>query len=484
MKKILLFHCFIAAITFSYAQTTDNANKEEKSISIKYTPLKNTWVYLGSYFGKGRSLNDSAYLNDKSEGVFKGKKLTGGIYFIVSAQYIIQFELLVGNQQHFSIIADTAHKDDVKITGSDDNDIFKSYTKATTEKGKVLETLGKKLSQAKTQKDSAEVQSQLKKANKELNDYRDNVIKKYPFSLLATLLNTMKRPELPANAEAEQKKDSLFAFKYTKEHFWDDVNFYDDRILHTPFFEKKLDEYFKYYVAPDADSIIPEVNYILLSARTGKEMYPYLLIKFTNKYFTPEYMGQDKVFLFLFENFYSKGDTVYLSPQSRKQVFDKAYSIMTNQLGSPAPALNLTDTSGNKILMQALQSKFTVLAFWDPTCSHCQEEIPRLDSFYRAKWKAEDVKVYSVNVNDAEYDKFKKFIKEKNLSTDWLQVYQPRTEMQEDVAAKRANFRQLYDIFKTPTFYLLDADKNIIAKQLSIDQIDDLINAKLKSAKK
>jgi hypothetical protein len=53
------------------------------------------------------------------------------------------------------------------------------------------------------------------------------------------------------------------------------------------------------------------VNYILLSARTGKEIYPYLLTKFTNKYLNPEYMGQDKVFLFLYENFYEKGDTVF-----------------------------------------------------------------------------------------------------------------------------------------------------------------------------
>jgi thiol-disulfide isomerase/thioredoxin len=474
----------MAVIIFSYAQTAGKFNNDERYISIKYTPLKNTKIYLGSYFGKGKMLSDSTWLNDKSEGVFKGKKLTGGIYFIVSAQYVIQFQLLIGDQQHFSIVADTADKNDVKITGSPDNDIFKEYSKTTAEKGKALEALSKELSQAKTKKDSADIQAQLKNENKALNDYRENMIKKYPSSLLATLLNTMKQPELPANADVEMKKDSLFAFKYTKQHYWDDVNFYDDRILHTPFFEPKLDEYFKYYVSPNADSIISEINYILLSARTGKEIYPYLLLKFTNKYFTPEYMGQDKVFLFLFENFYSKGDTVYLSPPSRKQVFDKAYSIMANQLGSPAPVLNLTDTSGNKILMQALQSKFTVLAFWDPICSHCQKEIPRLDSFYRAKWKNEDVKIYSVNVNDTAFNKFKKFIKEKNLSSDWTQVYQPHAEMQEDIAAKKANFRQLYNIFITPTFYLLDADKNIIAKQLSIDQIDGLINVKLRAAKK
>jgi hypothetical protein len=90
---------------------------------------------------------------------------------------------------------------------------------------------------------------------------------------------------------------------------------------------------------PSPDSVIAEVNYILLSARTGKEIYPYLLTKFTNKYMNPEFMGQDKVFVFLFENFYAKGDTVLLNPASRKTITDRAYSLMANQLGQPAPCL-------------------------------------------------------------------------------------------------------------------------------------------------
>jgi hypothetical protein len=39
-------------------------------------------------------------------------------------------------------------------------------------------------------------------------------------------------------------------------------------------------------------------------------------------------------------------------------------------------------------------------------------------------------------------------------------------------------------VYKTPTIYLLDKDKRIIAKQLSLDQFNDLIDAKIKSAGK
>ena len=83
-------------------------------------------------------------------------------------------------------------------------------------------------------------------------------------------------------------------------------------------------------------------------AKTGKEIYPYLLTKFTNKYINPEFMGQDKVFVYLFENFYAKGDTALLNPASRKTITERAYSLMANQLGQQAPVLNLTDTTGKR----------------------------------------------------------------------------------------------------------------------------------------
>jgi hypothetical protein len=44
-------------------------------------------------------------------------------------------------------------------------------------------------------------------------------------------------------------------------------------------------------------------------------------------------MGQEKVFLYLFDKYYSKGDTTWLNEKQRKFIFDRAYSLMANQLG-------------------------------------------------------------------------------------------------------------------------------------------------------
>ena len=195
------------------------------------------------------------------------------------------------------------------------------------------------------------------------------------------LLNTMEIPETPNIPIVNGKADSLYPFRFVKEHYWDNVLFNDNRLLRTPFFEKKLDDYFKNFVARDPDSIINEVQYMLTMAKTGKEIYPFLLFKFTNKYISPEFMGQDKVFVHLYQNFFAKGDTVLLNEDSKKSIRERAYSLMANQLGLPAPILVLNDMDDKKFALHNMKATFTFIAFWDPTCSHCKVEIPKLETY-------------------------------------------------------------------------------------------------------
>jgi thiol-disulfide isomerase/thioredoxin len=498
MKYFLFSFLMAVGITAAFSQvkktqTKPAAKTSAKSvapagngrhISITLRPIKNEKIYLGSYYGNSMVLVDSTTLDANSHGVFTGSpKYTGGIYFVVTRQYTRQFDFLMDDQQQFSIVADTAVKEKATITGSPDNDLYKSYAEFMDVNGKRLAELDKEFSSGslKTTADTSRWRAEYSEKNKAVKHFQDNIIKTHPNSLLAMLLAAMKRPETPAVPVVNGKADSSYPYHYVKEHYWDDVNFNDDRLLRTPFFEKKLDEYYKTMVYPEPDSIIKEVNYMLLFARTGKEIYPYLLTKFTNKYINPEIMGQDKVFVYLFENFYAKGDTVLLNPASRKTIVDRAYSLMANQLGLPAPQLNLTDTLGKVVSLYNVHAPFTVVAFWDPNCGHCKEEIPRLDSIYKARWKEYGVAVYSVNIYENEIPSWKRFIAEKHLSPQWIQAYETKEAKTAVEKAGQPNYRQLYDIYKTPTIYLLDKDKRIIAKHLSLEQFNELIEAKRKS---
>ena len=496
IKKAILLSVFLPSFCFAQTKkpitkstTSTVVNKpavssQGHSIQISLKPYQNTKIYIGTNYGNSRVLADSTILNDKSEGVFESsKKLTPGIYFVVSPKYAILFDFLVDENQKFKIIADTTNLTAVTIIGSKENDIFKNYSKSMNDIGVQLGEIEKAFKSAINANDSTTLVNKYNDKKKELNDNRQAIMKGQPNTMTAYFLNVMQRPDVPAIPIVNGKADSTYPFYYVKNHFWDNVVFNDNRLVRTPFFEAKLDEYFKNYVSREPDSIIEEVQYMLTVAKTGNEIYPFLLFKFTNKYITPEFMGQDKVFLHIYQNFFAKGDTTLLNEASKKSITERAYSMMANQLGLAAPPLVINDINDKKISLYDIASPYTFVAFWDPTCSHCKEEIPRVDSFYKAIWSKLNVKVLSVNINFKELASWKTFIKENQLA-GWIHAYQTEADLNKEIQqGKPTTIRQLYDVFKTPTFYLLDANKKIIAKNLSIEQFNDfLVNTSNKKA--
>ncbi len=483
MRKILIAAILLPLI--SMAQTKKTAvgtNNQGRAIQISLKPYpKDTKIYLGTNYGNSKVFADSCILNEKSEGVFKSKdKLTPGIYFLVSPKMSILFDFLVDDLQQFKISADTSDLKNVLITGSKENEMFKNYSQIVNNLFVELNQIEQNFKTANTEKDSAIFKEAYLVKDKEIKQKRRAYIAENPGSMMSFLLNTMEVPEAPSIPIVNGKADSLYPYRYVKDHYWDNIVFNDNRLLRTPFFENKLDDYFKNYISREPDSIISEVQYMLTVAKTGKEIYPFLLFKFTNKYISPEFMGQDKVFLHIYQNFFAKGDTTLLSEASKKSLRERAYSLMANQLGLPAPILVLNDLNEERFALHNMKATYTFIAFWDPTCSHCKVEIPKLDSIYKASWIKHDIKVIAVNTNAKEMTLWKEFIKDNKLD-QWINAYQTDEDLNKEITeGKPTTIRQLYDVFKTPTFYLLDKDKKIVAKNLSIEQFNDFIQSTLK----
>ena len=253
----------------------------------------------------------------------------------------------------------------------------------------------------------------------------------------------------------------------------------DNRIIRTPFFLPKVENYFRNILIPAPDTIIKESDYLLLLARSNTEMYKFLLNWLTDEYIYPKYMGQDAVFVHLFENYHSKGISSWLNEKQLTAISNRAYMLMSNLIGEKAADLDMVDSTGKPTSLYSVNAEYTVVCFWDPTCSHCREEVPRLDSFYQAKWKQEGVRMYGV-LSENEKTKWVQFIKDNNLK-DWIHVYQTEETKKAIADAQRPGYKQLYDITQTPTLYLLDKEKRIIAKKLTPQQLDELIDTKIKN---
>ncbi len=454
--------------------------KSQYQVTLQTPSYKSGLAYLTYYYGKNLSVQDSALVNNKGIAIFKkNQKLLPGIYSIVFPGQNKLVDFLVDKEQNIIIKSDTSDLvNKTVVTGSKENILFQQYQKFISVKGKQLQAEQQAYNNSKTKSDSLLHESNYRKFNKELNRYRENIIKQYPQSMLATLFKSMKEPEFIITHPVT-KNDSIANYNYYKKHYWDGINFMDNRVIRTPFFLPKVEKYFRDILVPAADTIIKEADYLLLLARTNTEMYKFLLNWLTDEYIYPKYMGQDAVFVHLFEKYHSKGVSNWLNEKQLTAISNRAYMVMSNLIGEKAADLDMVDSTGKPYSLHNVNADYTVVVFWDPTCSHCREEVPRLDSLYHAKWKQQGVKLYGV-LSENEKLKWIQFIKENNLK-DWIHVYQPEEIKKAIADSQRPGYKQLYDITQTPTLYLLDKEKRIIAKKLTLQQMDDLLQTKLKN---
>jgi hypothetical protein len=477
MKKFLIF--FLAALTAS------SAHAQGYQITLKAPGYKSGIAYLTYYMGSNFNIADSAAIGNNSTAVFKGaENLQPGIYAIFFPGKQLRMEFLIGPEQIISVTADTTDLvNKTIVTGSKENILYDQYQKIAATKGRLIQQERQAFTAAVTKADSALHEKKYMGLINELNDYREGIIKNQPKSMMAALLSAMKEPVYPSKIPLT-RQDSINNYNEYKKHFWDGISFMDERIIRTPFFLKKIERYYREVISPDPDTIIKDVDYKLLLARSAPEMYKFLLNWLTDEFINPKYMGQDAVFVHLFEKYHSKGASPWLNEKQMEAISRRAYMIMGNLIGEKAAELNMLDTADKPASLYNLQADYTIVCFWDPNCGHCKEEVPRLDSIYRASWKKHNLKIFAVLTPDGKQSvktEWLDFIKEHHLG-EWTHVYKTKEMEDADYAAQRPGFRQSYDIIMTPTIYLLDKEKRIIGKKLTLLQLNDLLEVKWKTA--
>ncbi len=475
MKKHLLFIFLLASTIITKAQGY------HITLQCNY---KAGLAYLTYYMGKDILLQDSAVVSKTGRAIFKSKnKLPGGIYVLVFPGKRLTTDFLLDKDQNINITADTTKLDKVQITGSPANVLFKEYQTMVSAKGKLLMAARKAYENAKTKQDSAKHEASYKKLSQELNSYREDIVKNKSTSMMAALLSAMRESPQPTKVPIT-RQDSIDNYNYYKAHYWDGITFLDDRIVRTPFFLPKLENYYRQVMPQASDSIIKDLDYKLLLARSAPEMYKFLLNWYTDEYINPKYMGQDAVFVHLYQKYHSVKAAPWLNKIQDSVITRRAFMLMSNLIGEQAANLDMVDTLGRPASLYEVKADYTLVVFWDPNCGHCKEEIPRIDSIYRATWQRKNVKIYAVlSETEKQKEQWLSFLRDKKIG-DWVNVYQTNATAEAEAKANRATYRQLYDVVVTPTMFLLDKEKRIIAKKLTIEQINDLLEVNIKNVKK
>jgi thiol-disulfide isomerase/thioredoxin len=483
--KRFTFSILIAILLFGFGKIQAAEGYE---IKVKINNLKkNDTIYLAYHMGTQKYLRDTAVINDKGIAVFKGsEKLPGGIYLIVLPKKTY-FDIIV-NEQNFYIENDTSDfAKNFKSTGTEENRVFYEDLKFISEKSKQRTTLDderKKESIKDVRK--KEIEELMKKIDEEVKTYRSNIIKSYPKLFYSKVLNMMEEVKIPDPPKDDKGNitDSLFQYKYYRQHYFDNIDFADDRLLRTPILHNKVMYFIEKMTPQVPDSINVACDVVLNKAKVNEEMFKYWLIELLNYYAKSNIMGFDAVYVHLVENYYSKGMAKWANEADVFRITDRAKKLKPTLIGQIAPKLVLKDLKGVYHDLYSLKAKYTLLFIYDPDCGHCKKETPKfLEAYKKIIDKKIDFKVYAVSTEhlvdghdslgrpkfktkEEEINKWPKFIEEFKI-TDWINVA--------DLYLNN-NFREVYDISSTPRAFLLDKDKKIIAKRFAAEQLEQIID--------
>jgi peroxiredoxin len=477
-------------------------------IKINFKGCTDSTVYLARYSFDQMPIVDSCKAVKNGKIQFKGnQKLDKGVYFLANQERnSFYFQFIVDENQQLVFNADASDiATSLKSPGDKQNELFFDYVQFMTLKTRELtQTQNQWKGKPDSLKKVGEKQLAL---SREMSKYDRDFRTKNKGLFVADLMN-LKSEKYPENTPlaSNGRPDSLYQYYYYKTHFFEDVNFKDERIMRTPFFAEKIKKYFEQVVVQHPDSVIKELDMILGRCEPGSEMFNTLVGHFTYKFEQNKSMSFDqygrsntfeKVFIHLADKYivsgktggYYSAETIAaikervdilrnLLPDARVPnlfMIDTVYGRQVMRMGfdtakTSAGVTYLYNQNSNKLkpLYKSLydvKAKYTVLVFWAVDCSHCTKEIPKLyEDLKKLKGKV-DVKVYAVQTKEELFDTWKKFIAEKEL-TDFTHVFDP---------IHLNNLKEQFDITATPVIYLLDSEKRIKGKKLSHDQVVEII---------
>lgn len=466
------------------AQKPVSKGSENHEIRGVVRDLRDTNIYLANYYGNKLYYNDTARVDSKGHFRFDGKPFNECGKYILLLPNNNRIELVIDDQETIDVEFDQDCRiENLKIKQSKNNQVFYEMVNFFTEKNQQRRPIDTALADSTMSEELKKpYREQLGKMNDEVIAFQKNLVAKNPDLLVSKLVKMsleVEVPEAPADSTEEGKK--VWRYYYYRNHYWDNIDLTDPRMIRDPGYHRLLDTYITKTLPQIPDTMTTEAAKLLQRVGNNQDGFKYICHMFTYNFETAKIMCMDEGFVYMVDNYYTKGKCDWVKEDKIQEMKKAADEKRHCLCGEIALDIILPDTSGTWQSMNALDAKYTLLVIWEATCGHCKKEVPEINELYK-RWKDRGLKVFAVH-NNLEVDKWKKFIRDENL--EFINVCRNQEIMTQAVATdlimqrkttiESLNFHQYWDVNSTPKVYLMDKNHKIIAKGVGHEQLEELL---------
>lgn len=343
------------------------------------------------------------------------------------------------------------------------NGIYSAYLGSVRNTEDQIQKLCSKGTAANTSAAEIEkIKGQIKESQKKLHDLENSLINRYPDTLLSAIITANSLPSMPGSILDNYRIDPSAAIykettQFLRDNYWKGIDFKNDVLLNTVLLPSKTKKYISFFDKNDPELIIT-VKELLDKSAVNPVMYQIMSDALYDSFNATAYHNNNEnIAISILKN--AKEQTFV--PDWKKQSIEQQILIHEkNKVGTKAANLVLKDTEDVKYALHDLKSKYTILFFYDPECSHCTEIMPKMKGwFYTDGPKDGEVAAIYISQNEQEW---KEYVKENTYPPKWLNLWDKNGENK---------IQQKYWIQSLPTIYVLDENKNVVLKNSDFKEL-------------
>lgn len=280
-----------------------------------------------------------------------------------------------------------------------------------------------------------------------------------PKSFIARYVKSSQLPVLNSETSLDQQ------LNYLKLHALDNVIFSDDDLIYSDAFTNKTIEYLTYYRNPQLPMGLLEkefqtaVDSILNKAKINDIVYKHIVEYLLDGF---KKFGFDNVINYIIDN-YVIADEICLDEKLETALERR---INQNKLFKPGfivPDIEMNDSSGSIVKLSDIKTEKTLIIFYASWCPHCKEMLPQIYNLYKNQ-KEKKFEVLAISIDTSKTD-WLNFIKTNKL--DWLNV--------SDFKGWDGKSVLDYNIYATPTMFLIDREKKLIKIITEIEELKNFL---------
>jgi thiol-disulfide isomerase/thioredoxin len=283
---------------------------------------------------------------------------------------------------------------------------------------------------------------------KELLKLQGDLIAQYPNTQLAKILTWKQEPN-----KTEIGK------------YWDNVDFSDRSIVRSRVLTDRIESFMRTFSKGEESGFYNCIAMVAEKAKADDVVLEFALNQMLTGFYES---NMENICTFIIDN-YVNGDACGDADLSNI-IKSTAESIQNLGLGKTPPNIQLTSLSGGAVDLYktAASKKYTLVMFWSSFCEHCKGEAPEVVACY-SQWKDKGFDIIGVSIDRSK--------------AAWEAAVKDRGFVFANVCGMndyQSKVAKDYRVTRTPTFFLLDSNKQIVLKPKGIRDVQAFLAKNVK----